>query len=145
MNINFSLEKMLPFLVDVFKKGGNIRFAAQGTSMLPTIRPNRDSILLVYPNELKIGDIVLYKRKDGTFVLHRIIDISNDSFTMRGDNQIVDEFGIVREQIIAKASGIYRGEKYFDSSSKKYYLSFCGKFKNSIRKLKQRIKGVFHK
>ena len=48
-----------------------------GTSMWPLLKEGKSQIQLVSggTKQLKKGDVVLYRREDGTLVLHRIIKI----------------------------------------------------------------------
>ena len=91
-----------------------------GTSMMPLLRERIDTVKLVAPNNLKKHDVVLYMRNDKTLVLHRIIRVKDDLFTMCGDNQFMLEKNIKRRQIIAVMEGFYRGEKYIPSTNKTY-------------------------
>lgn len=85
-----------------------------GTSMYPMLRHRRDSVYLVKyeKNTLKKYDLPVYKRLDGTHVMHRCIGKNEDGYIMCGDNQWVRETRITDEQIIAIVKGFYRDEKY---------------------------------
>ena len=91
-----------------------------GTSMLPLLRERIDTVKLVEPKNLKKHDVVLYMRNDKTLVLHRIIRMKKDLFTMCGDNQFALEKNVKRSQIIAVMEGFYRGEEYFPCTDKNY-------------------------
>lgn len=91
-----------------------------GTSMLPLLRERLDTVKLVAPNNIKKHDVVLYMRNDKTLVLHRIIRVHKDSFTMCGDNQCILEKNVKRSQIIAVMEGFYKGEEYFACTDKNY-------------------------
>ena len=93
--------------------------------MLPTIRPGKDAVLLSRADHIRKNDMILYKRKNGAFVLHRIVRILDDgSFVLRGDNQYFDENGITREQVVAKVGVYYRGKRevHCDSFRHRAYL-----------------------
>ena len=91
-----------------------------GTSMMPLLRERKDTVKLVAPNNIKKYDVVLYMRNDKTLVLHRIIRVKNDLFTMCGDNQFMLEKNIKRSQIIAVMEGFYREEEYIPTTDKTY-------------------------
>lgn len=60
-----------------------------GSSMEPLIRYMKDSITIIPVNrQLKVGDIVLYKRADGKYVVHRLYRIIEDEKLVQtwGDN-----------------------------------------------------------
>lgn len=98
----------MPLIRQTLEQGRSVRFSPRGTSMLPLIRQDRDSVLLSpAPAELKKYDIALYRRGNGQYVLHRIVK-AGPVCTCMGDNQFVPEPGIRREQIIAVVSAISR-------------------------------------
>ena len=81
----------------------------KGRSMYPVIITETDSVVLDKPTDLKKYDAVLYRRKSGAYVLHRIIGIRGDTLTICGDNQLNAE-KIHRDQVIAKLTAILREE-----------------------------------
>lgn len=114
-----------------------------GTSMLPLLRERLDTVKLVAPTNIKKHDVVLYMRNDKTLVLHRIIRIHKDSFTMCGDNQCILEKHVKRSQIIAVMEGFYREEEYFPCTDKNYQ-KYVRKiiFKRPFKYLKHLIKKI---
>lgn len=81
-----------------------------GSSMLPFLSPGRDSVLLArVDRRLRRGDMVLYRREGGGYVLHRIVACQRDGgFAMAGDAQQLVERGIQRGQITAVACAAVR-------------------------------------
>lgn len=77
--------------------------AVTGSSMLPFLAPGRDSVVLTrLKNPPKRGDIVLYQRENGVYVLHRVYIVeAGGSCCMVGDAQQELEHGIRPEQMIA--------------------------------------------
>jgi len=67
----------------------------EGISMEPLFRAG-DLVILQKPNDLKIGDVIVYKKNDGTLVIHRIIDVAycqNGVFyIVLGDNNPIPDF-----------------------------------------------------
>lgn len=122
---------------EYLSSGKEVVISAKGNSMKPLLRDNKDRIVLTgyKPEELEIGQVVLYKRNDGSFVIHRIVDKQEDKYVMLGDFQTVIEKGVTKEQIIAVASGFIRGKNEFRESSKfyKFYVKIWGK-KAVVRK-----------
>lgn len=100
-----------------------------GTSMWPMLRNRRDTVYLVKPEgRLKKYDLPVYRRSDGSHVMHRCMEVLPDSYVMCGDHQVQLERGITDEQIIAVARGFYRDEKYIsceDWRYKLYYRLWC--------------------
>ncbi len=104
----------------VIASNGEIRLFHKGTSMNPLLRQGIDSVVLTAPDDIKKNDILLYKRANGQFVMHRAIKIKKNEYVMCGDNQYEHEHGIKKENILAKVKGIYRGEEYFETDNKEY-------------------------
>lgn len=101
-----------------------------GTSMWPMLRHRRDTVYLVkYSGHgLKKYDLPVYKRADGSQVMHRCLGSREDGYIMCGDHQCAKEYGITDEQIIAVAKGFYRDEKYIPVESflyRCYYRFWC--------------------
>lgn len=73
-----------------------------GNSMAPFLVHGRDTVYLSrITRPLKRGDVVLYRRDNGSYILHRIHSVKNGTFTMIGDAHSGKEPGIRREQIFA--------------------------------------------
>ncbi len=116
----FALKELFPLIEEGIEKNGSYRFFPNGTSMLPLIRQKTDSVVLTAAREIKKYDIVLYTRADQSFVLHRVVEVTEDGFNLCGDNQTDIEKGIKREQIKAVVSGIYKEEQYIPITDKEY-------------------------
>ena len=73
-----------------------------GGSMCPFLIGGRDTVYLSrLTRPVHRGDAVLYRRRNGSYVFHRVYRVSEDGITMLGDAQTVPEPGIQPEQIIA--------------------------------------------
>lgn len=96
-----------------------------GTSMMPLLKEGRDRVeLKPYCHErLKKGDVVLYKKNDGTLVLHRIIKTENgEFFTVLGDHQFNNDERVNNNQIIAVARGFFIKGHYVNEKTRWYRL-----------------------
>ena len=96
-----------------------------GTSMWPLLREGKSRVQLVKTGDepLKRGDIVLYRRNNGTKVLHRIIKIKNkNTFLVCGDHQWKQMEQVQEEQILAVAQGFFRNGHYIDEKTWWYRL-----------------------
>lgn len=117
------LEDVLPLMEATLEAGAPFSFFQRGTSMLPMLREGIDSVRLVSPKQrepLK-GEVALYRRRSGAFVLHRIISVEkNGTFTACGDNQGVLERGIPTDSIIAVLDGFYRAGEWVSADDKDY-------------------------
>jgi hypothetical protein len=99
-------------LGEILLSGQPVTITVTGSSMQPFLRHSKDRVYLLRcdPSEIKRGDIVLYARDDGTWVLHRVYR-ANGLFTMIGDSQWILEPNIRKDQIMAKALYALRGGK----------------------------------
>ena len=147
MSKQFSMNELEPLIKDVLSNGGNFTFIPRGTSMLPLIREGLDSVVLSpLPETISPGDIILYKRDNGQFVLHRVMKEKNNAYVMCGDNQVLFEKGITNSHMIAIVTGIIRDGEETVFSESEDYLSYTKKIlsekkrKNRIYITKQRIK-----
>lgn len=98
---------------DVIAEHGRLVYTNVGDSMLPIVREGNLLIIEAVKAPLKVGDVPLYKRDSGQYVLHRIVGIKNGKYTMRGDNRTVEEKGITDRHIIGVLTGIVRNGKTF--------------------------------
>lgn len=136
--INTTLEQLLPRMQESFARGESFRFAPGGISMLPIIRPHRDVVVVVAaPERLKKYDLPLYRRKDGKFVLHRVVEVGQ-TYTCVGDGQFQTEAGITHDQVIAVVAAIIRDGKEISVHSLVYKL-YCRVWHYS-RKIRHVIK-----
>lgn len=122
MNNKITMQELLPFIEEALNNDKTFTIPITGTSMLPLLVQGRDTVTIKKASEkLKVGDLPLYRRKDGSFVLHRIVKVNHDgSYTMCGDNQFLKEYGITDENIIGVVTEIKRKEKTFSVDDKKY-------------------------
>lgn len=128
MNKEVALDEIISLIIEKLDAGGNVVFTPNGNSMYPMLRDGEDVVVLTKPKgRLHLYDLPLYRRDDGKYVLHRVIDFGNDgSYVMCGDNQFARERGIRDDQIIAVVTAFYRKGKAFTTDSLLYraYVSF---------------------
>lgn len=116
------METMLPLIEASIASGGSVKLKVSGFSMYPLVTSRRDSVLLTKADNIKTGDVPLYKRADGSYILHRIVGKKNGAFYTMGDYETKKEYPVYPEQIVAKAAGFYRKDKFIDCKSKKYKI-----------------------
>ena len=90
-----------------------------GVSMLPMLKNRRDSVIISKKTErLKPLDVALYKRgKD--YVLHRVLEVKDWGYIIRGDNCYADE-QILEENVIGVLTEFYRKDKHVLCTNEKY-------------------------
>lgn len=122
MRVN--LSELLPIMSEQLESGKEVCFSPNGISMLPVLRPGKDSVTLQSPPEkLKKYDLPLYRRNSGQFVLHRVVKVNKDgTYTMCGDNQYAWEKGIKHSQIIGVVTSFNRDGKEISCKNFKYRL-----------------------
>ncbi len=122
------LKDLIDVIIEKLDMGGTVTFTPHGESMLPMLRDGEDVVVLSKPKgRLHLFDIPLYRRSDGAFVLHRVIDFErNGSYVMCGDNQFVRERGITDSDIIAVVTAFYRKGRPYSTDSFLYrvYINF---------------------
>ena len=108
------MEKLSQILQTQLDNGGRANLVVTGYSMHPFLRHLRDSVVLVPPPEtLKRGDLILYTRKSGQYVLHRIVKKpKNGAFICSGDNQWEPE-EVCDHQVMALVESYIRRGKAF--------------------------------
>ena len=84
-----------------------------GSSMTPFLVGGRDTVYLSrLERPVRRGDMLLYLRDNGRYILHRVWKAEKDgTFTMVGDAQTELEHGIREEQIIAIVTSVVRKGK----------------------------------
>ncbi len=92
-----------------------------GWSMWPMLRNRRDRIIVVPVGEKQLEkyDLPLYRRPDGKYILHRIIDVKETEYIIRGDNTYVKEH-IPKEWILGYVREFYRADRHVLSSARGY-------------------------
>ena len=119
-----SVDNLIPIFCERISEGQSVCFSPRGVSMLPFIRDGKDSVVISPLTEkLKKYDVILYKRDNGQYVLHRIVE-TGDTYTLMGDNQFVKETGIFPEQVIAIMTSFQRGSKLYSKNNIIYKL-YC--------------------
>lgn len=144
------LSDIIDIIIEKLDMGGTVTFTPRGSSMLPMLRNGKDVVVLSKPKgRLRIYDVPLYRRSDGSFVLHRVVGCQDDgSYIMCGDNQFVKEHGIKDSDVIAVMTSFYRKGKSYtaDSFSYRAYVSFwCHTrlFRRMYRYAKRKARSLF--
>ena len=126
MNKRVAMSELSPLMKETLENGGEVIFTPTGDSMRPLLRHRRDKVCILKPREncLKKYDIPLFVRKDGKYVLHRIVAVKADGYVITGDNQYVKEYRVQHSQVIGVVKGIWRDEKYI-SCEGFWYQAYC--------------------
>lgn len=114
----------LSALCELTEQGKTVSTVVTGGSMAPFLCGNRDYVCLEKPRgELRRGDVVLFRRLNGDFVLHRIRYIRDTGYFLVGDRQTETEGPVQREQILALVTEVKRRGKWItpENFSWKFY------------------------
>lgn len=148
MSEELKLCHVFPIIEEKLKSGAEVTINPGGVSMLPVIRPLKDSVILEKaPEKLKKYDTALYVRETGQFVLHRVVGEKNGKYIMCGDNQYIREYGVEPQAIKAVMTAIIRDDKKISVSDGKYKMYSVIRvhtqyLKYILRKIK-RLPGTF--
>ena len=111
-------EAAVERVLTVMETGAAAPLVISGNSMSPFLVHGRDTVYLTPPpNRLKKGDMILYHRDSGSYVLHRICAAEGDTFCLIGDGQQEKEHGIRRDQVIALVTAVRRKGKLLKKGS----------------------------
>lgn len=106
---------------EVLARDGYYVRTTVGVSMRPMLRNRRDRVIIrpVGEERLKRWDLPLYRRPDGKCVLHRIIDVKDGYYVIRGDNTYAKE-RVPDEWVIGVMSEFYRGKRHVTATQRSY-------------------------
>ncbi len=98
-------EILFADVIRLINEGRDVKLTVKGNSMRPFIL-HGDSVELSPITSLEVGDIVLAQRTPKNFLVHRVIAISGDFITLRGDGNTNFTEEVMRHDIIAQATMI---------------------------------------
>lgn len=113
------MESLAEVILLQLQNGGKANLTVTGSSMMPMLRHRKDSVFLVpVAHRQKPGDIILYLRDNGQYILHRIIRLAGEGYICCGDNQYEPE-QVEHRQLIAVV-------EEFTRKGKHYTIETCG-------------------
>ncbi|HTS13761.1 MAG TPA: S24/S26 family peptidase [Candidatus Limnocylindrales bacterium] len=112
----------LELAVEVLRSSGDLRFRANGASMLPSIFPG--DILLVQSQPMakaRCGDVALWSR-DGRFYAHRVTRLLQDGHSTavvtRGDALTAEDPPVGRDEYLGAVLAVVRRGRLIELSAK---------------------------
>ena len=140
-------KSYLDMVCELLRSGhGHVPVNIAGTSMTPFLDPG-DTVFLDLPEgAVEKGDVILFQRMGGQYVLHRVVGIGDDgTLSLLGDAQIRPE-PVHPTQVRAVVTGIRRGEKVLTPDSLRWRF-FRGPWQRCrrIRPYVNRIRNLFKK
>lgn len=111
-------EELMQQLPQLLQETESFPLIISGSSMTPFLVHGRDIVYLSKVTEpLKKGDVILYRRASGAYILHRIYRERNGVYDLVGDGQQDIEPGIRPEQVLAIVRMVRRKGKLLRKGS----------------------------
>lgn len=111
-------EVLMEQLLSVLDEAESVPLVISGNSMSPFLVHGRDTVFLSRVSApLKRGDMILYRRDSGAYVLHRICSVEQDRYALVGDAQTLIEHGIRNDQVLAIVTAVRRKGKLLQRGS----------------------------
>jgi len=105
-------------LLELVAQGETVPLVISGGSMVPFLVHRRDTVYLSrISRPLKKGDMILYRRQSGDYILHRICAVRGQTYDLVGDAQTVIEPGIRPEQVLALVTAVRRKGRLLEEGS----------------------------
>lgn len=116
------METLAPIICEFLAEGKSVTVTARGNSMRPMLFDLRDRLTLspCHLDKLNIGDVIFYRRDNGSYVVHRIVEKEDGNFTLMGDCQAYKERDIRPDQILARVTSFVRRGKKISCTDKGY-------------------------
>lgn len=112
-NANYSINDIAPLIEECIARGSRIRIKVSGISMTPLLHNIKDSVVLAPKGDIKKYDIVLHKRENGQYILHRIVKKRGDVLAIAGDFETEKEYPVHTDAVIARVVSFCRnGREY---------------------------------
>ena len=108
------MAELSPLMLGLIESGTDVSIVVTGNSMRPLWHSRRDTVVLTGcdPLSLKKGQIPLYLRENGQFVLHRIVKVHNDCYDMAGDHQTEIERAVPKQKVLCVVKAYTRNGKF---------------------------------
>ena len=111
-------QVLMPALLALLEETETVPLVISGSSMTPFLVHGRDTVYLSKVTvPLKRGDMILYRRDSGAYILHRIFRAEGDTYTLVGDAQTMLEPGIRADQVLAVVTAVRRKGKLLKKDS----------------------------
>ena len=91
-------------------EGKEVSFTPKGNSMLPFIRGGEDSVVVISPDKIEVGDIVLAD-VSGKYIMHRVFAVDGENIVMMGDGNIKGKEKCRKSDVIGRVKEIHKGKK----------------------------------
>lgn len=134
-----SITELTPLMEEILSQGGSVELTITGNSMRPMLLDRCSRVRLTAADGLRRGDIPLYRRDSGTYVLHRVVAEQGGRYTCCGDAQWSLEPGIRRDQIAAVVTHFARKKRWVSRDN--FWYGLYWRLWVAIRPLRRLIFG----
>ena len=101
-------QVLMPKLLALMEDTDDVPLVISGSSMSPFLAHRRDTVYLSRVRRpLKKGDMILFRRDSGDYILHRILRAENGIYTLIGDAQNWTE-PVRQDQVLALVTAVRR-------------------------------------
>lgn len=108
MAMTAGMQQRTELTAEVVARFGSARLRVQGSSMLPSIRPGDELDLRgASSHEIKIGDVVAYRR-DGRLFVHRVVERNRQELVTRGDTLPQADAPVSASDLLGVVSAVRR-------------------------------------
>lgn len=121
--VTIPMEELVPVLLLQLQRGDRASLQVTGNSMAPMLHHRKDTVFLESVKApLKKGDLILYRRDNGKYVLHRIVRVRHEgAFVCSGDHQWEPE-EVFAHQVLAVVTDFVRDGKAYTNQHRGYRL-----------------------
>lgn len=111
------LKEYIPVLIEILESDRDVNLPVSGSSMSPFLVSGRDTVIISKPKEsFKCGNIVLFRRNNGQYIMHRIHHIDkNGGLYLIGDGERKVEGPICEEQVLGIIHKVIRKNRLIES------------------------------
>lgn len=96
-------NEVIDGVIQMLETFQSVILPVKGHSMLPFIIGDVESVELVKPDKVKVGDIVLAWINGNRYVVHRVIRIDHDRIQLMGDGNLTAEEYCTNSDVKARA------------------------------------------
>lgn len=99
-------EILLGEVKSLLQEGSSVVLMTKGSSMMPFIRGDKDSVLLTRKDHYELGEAVLAEIRPGLYVLHRLVELDGDKVTLQGDGNLKGQEHCLLENVCGSVDAI---------------------------------------
>lgn len=140
-------KQYMELILELLAEGKEVPLTITGSSMLPFLVSGRDIILLSpIKKEVRRGDIILFRRDNGQFVVHRIRHYREEGYYFLGDAQQVLEGPIDRKQLLGVVTRVKRKGKWIQAGNPVWdFFAYIWIYMAAIRPLFWKLYSIIKK